>query len=67
MIKIRIIKTFEGDGGSLLLVMLQEGKKYYVNVVIFVSPMLTPPKVKKRGFYKRKNAERHYQKVIEEF
>ena len=63
----RIIKKFEGDGGSLLLVMLQKGKKYYVNVVTWIYPIVNQPKIITRWFLKRDNAEKYYQKVKEEF
>ena len=58
----KIIKEFQGDGGNLLLTMLQKGKRYFVNVIVF-----SANKIISKGFNKRKNAEKYYAETVEKF
>lgn len=62
VIEVKVIKEFEGDGGNLRLVMLKKDKKYYVNVIVF-----NEKRIVSKYFYKRKNTEKYYKKVMEEF
>lgn len=57
---VKILKTQTGDI-DLRATLMKKGNKYYVSTMKGYNVM------ELRGFYKRKNAENHFNKIVEEF